>query len=535
MQVKKSTLTYAQTAYFSKLILDYLEGNSSLRSFYTHAPKLKAFKMAMDVKREQNINRELLVEVIEEQYKQAKCNFPASSTQLLLKQDTFTVTTGHQLCLFSGPLYFIYKIISTINLAEQLSQAYPESNFVPVFWMASEDHDFAEVNHIHLFGKKIEWNPTEPNIGAMPVGKIATASVAQVLSELAPILGNSEHAQQLMKLFENAYSGSKNLSEATRILAHELFGKYGLVILDADDKRLKAAFSSILLNDIQEQTNFKLVNESIAKLEELGYKSQVNPREINSFYIDGATRERILVEDGKYRINNSNKVFTLAEITVELQSYPERFSPNVVLRPLYQEYILPNLAYIGGGGELAYWLEYKAMFDFHNIQFPILILRNSLLWIESNLLEKWNKFNFSEAEFFSDVDVLVKEYIAKNRSVEFNLAEEQEKIKLAFSSISEKVQKIDSTLKASAEGELQKALSGILSIENKVLKAEKQKQETTLNQIKKSKEKLFPQGELQERYENLSAFYSKYGIEFIEALKANLDPLDFHFTLLTAS
>ena len=534
MQIQKSKISYAQSNYFSKLILDYLAGKEELKEFYTSLPELDSFAKAIEAKSQETINRNLLVEVLEQQYKRGNCNLPSDSIQLLKSENTFTVTTGHQLCLFTGPLYFLYKIITSINLAEELKKKYKQYNFVPLYWMASEDHDFAEINHIHLFGKKLSCS-TEPSENSIAVGKISTQQVDSMLSELKTVLGESENAKQLIALYEKAYKSSQNLADATRLLVHELFKSYGLVILDADDTRLKKEFASILLDDIKNQSNFKLVNESISKLEALGYKAQVNPRAINCFYMTDKIRERIVFEQGMYKVNNTELSFTEAEIETEFKNHTERFSPNVVLRPLYQEKILPNLAYIGGGGELAYWLEYKSMFDFHRLQFPLLVLRNSVLFADTASAEKWKKFSFTEQEYFSPTEELIKVFIAKNSSEDISLKEEQEKLKTVFSTVIAKAHRLDATLKAPAEAELQKALAALSNLENKMLKAEKQKQETSLNQIKKIKEKLFPENELQERYDNFSGFYLKYGNDFIAALKENLAPLDFNFTLLTAS
>ncbi len=532
MQINKSKIPYTQTTYFSKLILDYISGDATLKNFYSADPKIDSFAKAIENKAKQPINRKLLVEVIEQQYKNSNCELPALNCQLLLNENTFTVTTGHQLCLFTGPLYFIYKIISTINLAAQLKQQFPDSNFVPIYWMASEDHDFAEVNHIHLFGKKIEWNPD--NVSAsIPVGKISTQTMAPLLEELKPIFGESEHAKHLISLFERAYSNSKNLSDATRIVVHELFGAYGLVVLDADNKALKSEFLEIMLDDLKNQSNQSIVTESIQQLETKGYKAQVNPREINCFYMNETFRERIIVEEDSYKINNTDLVFSQTEIENELRNFPERFSPNVVLRPLYQEKILPNLAYIGGGGELAYWLEYKAMFEFHKIQFPILFLRNSVLWLDAVSADKWKKFGFTDKDLFHTSDELIKSFLEMNASDDMNLSEEKDALKILFERVSIKAQKKDATLKAPAEAELQKVLASLSNLENKMLKAEKQKQETSINQIKKIKEKQFPEGQLQERYENFSNFYLKYGEDFISVLKENINPFETQFLIIS--
>src|ERR1051326_8991143 len=198
---KQYHISLETTGHFSKLFLDYVNLEKKLSSFYKYSPSVDSFSQAIKDISGQKFNRKLLVEVLKEQYSKSNCQLPTANCQLLLKDDTYTVCTGHQLCLFTGPLYFIYKIISTINFAEELKKKYPAYNIVPVYWMASEDHDFAEVNHINLFGKKIEWNKKPGG----PVGKFSTAEIGDVISELKSVLGDSDNAKELISLFENAY------------------------------------------------------------------------------------------------------------------------------------------------------------------------------------------------------------------------------------------------------------------------------------------------------------------------------------------
>lgn len=353
-----------KTGQFSRLFLDYVHQDARLSSFYTYSPSIDSFAQAIKDISSLKFNRKLLVEVITEQYANtSNCQLPAANCQLLLKENTFSVCTGHQLCLFTGPLYFIYKIISTINLAEELRKKYPACNFVPVYWMASEDHDFEEVNHINLFGKKIEWKRKPGG----PVGRFPTAGISEVISELKSVLGDSENASELITLFQNAYVNHSDYASATRYLANELFGKYGLVILDADEKPLKNEFKEIIRDDIFNHTNYKLVNDAIAHLKNNGYDAQVMPREINFFLL--SKKFRGWIDSAKVQSGQE-------EWSKKLEEETERFSPNVVTRPLYQQKILPNLAYVGGPAEISYWLEYKAMFDHHKIFFPVLIPRN---------------------------------------------------------------------------------------------------------------------------------------------------------------
>jgi bacillithiol synthase len=517
MPFKKSKISLAETGRFSRLMIDYISGAEKLKKFYAEEPKIDSFEKVIQDRADKKINRELLRKVIEEQY-HSKVKVPVSNFQnvnsnieLLSDKNTLTVCTGHQLCLFTGPLYFIYKIISTINLAEALKKNYPAYNFVPVYWMASEDHDFEEISSIHLFGKTLSWD--SPEKGG-PVGRLSTEGLDVMIEELAAILGDSENAKELISLFENGYLKHENLADATRYIVHELFSEYGLVIIDADDKRFKKEFEAIIKDDISNNTNYKIVNQTIAELELDGIKPQVNPREINIFR---SGRERVRIE----------------KANTETLNYPvEEYSPNVVLRPLYQQLILPNLAYVGGPGEIAYWMEYKKMFEHHEITFPVLIPRNFALLLDSKSVQQLNKLGFTFHDFFRGLDVLIKMFITKNSGEELSLLALEKKLNDVYSEISSKAASIDPTLKGSVESEKQKALNALKSIETKLLRAEKQKQESSINQIRKLYDKILPEDQLQERYENFAPYYLKYGKQFINDLKNSFDSFEFEMLIL---
>ncbi|MBA3901329.1 MAG: bacillithiol biosynthesis cysteine-adding enzyme BshC [Bacteroidetes bacterium] len=527
-------IDYAQTGYFSGLITSYLKKGEQLQNFYSFFPDKEGFEKAIN-NRKYSFDRNLLADVITQQNVSAGAS-PSDKVlkniELLRKTNTFTVATGHQLCIFTGPLYFIYKIITTINLAAELKLQHPEKDFVPVFWMASEDHDFEEVNHIHLFHKKLSWNPEHAVKG--PVGKYSPSRLSGLLEELKPILGEGENAQKLFEVLNNAYSKTNTLSDATRFLANELFKDYGLLCLDGDSPELKEALMPVMMEDIFHQSSFTAVNKSIEELHQQGIqKIQVSPREINFFYMKPGLRERIEQQGEKFVVLNTGLVFSKAELEQEIQEHPEHFSPNVVLRPLYQEMILPNIAYIGGGGELAYWLELKNLFNHHEIDFPVLLLRNSLLWIDTVSAEKMQKLGISAADLFQETEALIKDFVARNAEQEINLEEQMEKLKEVYHEISEVAFKVDPTLKPTVEADLQKALQSLKHLEHKISKAEKNKHETAINQLRKLKEKLFPGNGLQERFENFIPYYLKYGPRYIEVLKEELRPLNLEFNIIS--
>ena len=526
--MQASCIDYKHTGYFSKTVTDYLANANNHSSFYKYQPTLNSFRQIIVDKSKENIDRKTLVKVLKKQYKTLRQGPWTSAIESLQDENTFTVTTGHQLCLFTGPLYFLYKIITTINLAETIEKTNPGYKVVPIYWMATEDHDFAEINHINLFGKKIEWK--EETKGA--TGRLNTAALQQVTEELKPILGESDHAKELADLFANAYLKHNTLADATRYLVNELFGKYGLVILDADDPALKKQFAPIIKKDIIEQHSNRLITETNAELEKVGVNVQVNPREINFFYLEDNLRERISFEDGKYQVLNTDLSFSKEELEIEIENHPEKFSPNVVIRPLYEEVLLPNLAYVGGGAEVNYWMELKSVFDHYKVNFPALILRNSAMVVDEVSHKRLEQLNLNAKDLFTETNKLIDCFVKQQSSNELNLDIEIAKFEKVFEQIELKTQSIDPTLIGSVEAEKTKFFNSLKGLEHKLSKAEKKKFEQQTSQITKLKEKLFPNGSLQERHDNFIPFYLKHGEGFISMLKEHFDPLDFKFMIL---
>ncbi|WP_396138802.1 bacillithiol biosynthesis cysteine-adding enzyme BshC, partial [Flavobacterium sp.] len=396
-------VTYQNSGYFSKLITDYLDEKSELQSLYNRFPKIEHFQGQIDEKNNNYPfeNRQILVSALEKQYENFEISeYTSQNIQLLKQSNTFTITTGHQLNLFTGPLYFLYKIVSTINLCKDLKLKFPAQNFVPIYWMATEDHDFEEINYFNFKGKKYSWN--KESKGA--VGRFETKGLDAVYASFSEEIGTGNNANFLLDLFKKSYLEHQNLAEATRFLANELFKNEGLVIIDGDSIELKKLFVPYVKRELVEQTSYQKVTETLPKLSD--YTIQVNPREINLFYLQDQLRERIIFENGNYKINNTSLVFSESEIITELEKNPENFSPNVILRPLYQEAILPNLCYIGGGGEIAYWLELQSNFEANNVTFPMLLVRNSVLLATEKQVMKLDKLGLSWNEIFMSQELL---------------------------------------------------------------------------------------------------------------------------------
>ena len=528
-----SRLPFSAFPMLSKFDIAYAEHTNVFEKLYNYPVDIQSFKTIIEDKAKDQTDRSLLVSVLKKQYAALHTEGgELPELDVLLRPKTFTVTTAHQPSLLTGPLYFIYKIFSTIKLSEELATFYPQQNFVPVFVIGGEDHDFEEVNNISIFGKIITWLRSDTEGGA--VGMMHTASLRAVLDELKPILGDSEKAQHIFQLIEKAYTQHETYQDATQALLIDLFGKYGLVVLNMNDADLKQRFIPIMEKEIIEQPSKALVEKTQKELENLGFKPQAFAREINLFYLRHNIRERIVEENGAYHaLNTDFKWTTQNDILKELHDTPQYFSPNVVLRPLYQELILPNLAYIGGGGELAYWLERKAQFAYFGLNFPMLIRRNSVLFLESNQQDKMQKLNVQLVDLLDDTDVLVKKYIAKQSSTPLSMEAEKAALTEVLDNIMNKVLAVDANLEKAVLAEKTKQLQSIDALEARVLKAEKQKHETTLNQVKALQQKLFPNGGLQERTDNFLPIYLKHGEDFFAVLKDNLNPLEKGFIVIS--
>ncbi|WP_286969119.1 bacillithiol biosynthesis cysteine-adding enzyme BshC [Flavobacterium sp. UBA4854] len=522
-------ISFQSSGYFSKLMQDYLDQKPELKPLYNNFPSLENFEKQIAEKSANfdHNNRTALVATLQKQYQNIEASdLTKQNISLLALENTFTITTGHQLNLFSGPLYFLYKIISTINLTKELKSKYPSHNFVPVYWMATEDHDFEEINYFNFKGKKIRWNAESTG----PVGRLSTEGLEDLFEVYSLELGSSTNANALKKLFKDAYLKHENLADATRYLANALFASYGLVIIDADDADLKRAFIPFVKEELENQTSFKEVQKSIEELS--AYTVQVNPREINLFYIEDKLRERIIFENDKYVVNNTKISFSKDEIFKLLESNPEKFSPNVIMRPLYQEIILPNLCYIGGGGEIAYWLELKAFFEAVNITFPILLVRNSVLLATEKQVKKADNLNLTWKDLFSKSESLVNEITHKLSPFPIDLTPQREALDKQFAYLFELAEKTDKSFSGAVKAQEVKQKKGLENLEKRLLKAQKRKLADQLERVTDLQCELFPNNSLQERQANFSEFYLEKGEQLIPLLIQKLKPLEHNFDII---
>ncbi|MCS7018028.1 MAG: bacillithiol biosynthesis cysteine-adding enzyme BshC [Cytophagales bacterium] len=507
---------------FSALFLQYVHRDPALRPFIQDWCTEPAWGNAIDTKQSvfSNEVRTTLQQVIEKQYVTGNCPLPQTAA-LLAQPTTFTVTTGHQLNIFTGPLYFHYKIITVINTARRLKAIFPHYNFVPIYWMASEDHDVDEISHFKLFGKKYSWQSNEK--GA--VGRFNPQSLIEV----------ARQAPEMHHIFLEAYGNSSTLSEATRKIVHYFYGKDGLLVIDGDDATLKRLFLPAFRREIREQVAFQAVQQTTARLAALGHKAQVTPREINLFYLDHQLRERITIDhqngERLFRVLNTPIVFNEAEILEFAEQYPEKLSPNVILRPLYQETILPNLSYTGGPGELAYWLQLKALFDAFQLPMPLLLPRNFALLLNKAHQNRLAKIGFTVADLFASEAENKQKIIMREQHYYTHIRQETEAIAQQFDLIMHKAAQADASLMKMVQAQKVLTQKKLLHIAGKIRKAQERKHEAAIRQWSWLREELFPSGGLQERAENFLTFLLN-DMELLDKLKAVFDPFDHRFVVV---
>ncbi len=511
-------LDFKQTKKFSSLFLDYVQGEPKLKDFFNRFPSVENFKSQIEQKQFSTDNRKILCQDLKRQYQGIQPD-PSleKNLSLLSEANTYTITTGHQLNIFTGPLYFIYKIVTVINACKVLSKAYPDSNFVPVYWMASEDHDFAEINHFRLEGKKYQWDTDQT--GA--VGHFDTKSIESLVNEIPG----------LPDFFKQAYA-ENTLAEAVRNYVNHLFGEYGLVVIDANSKALKNLFKEVIKDDIFKNSAKEKVTKCSDDLAKLGHNPQVFPRDINFFYLEGNVRGRIEEEKGKFKVVDTSLEFSKEELLALIENSPEKFSPNVILRPLYQETILPNLAYVGGPGELAYWFQLMPMFENYKTSFPILLPRNFGMIIPDHLLRKIEKAQLTWIDLFEKKEEIQKRIALENASGEVLLNGQIDELMNLFSKIKEQAASIDQTLTAHVEAQGAKTKAKLETIEKKFIRAEKRKQSDRISQTDEILDYLFPNGGLQERTDNFLNFYLS-NPNFIDNLLTDFDPFDFRFNIMS--
>ncbi|MEJ2493678.1 MAG: bacillithiol biosynthesis cysteine-adding enzyme BshC [Ignavibacteriaceae bacterium] len=517
------------------LFLDYLYEFENVAKYYKYNFRdreqyKRIFKSIVD---SDNPNRKKLKPILEKQYVDiSKSDKTNKNIELLSKDNTLAIVTGQQLGILGGPLYTFYKIITIIKLSNFLNERYDDFNFVPVFWLAGDDHDFNEVraisvidkdNNIKTVGYKEEIDPEEAKLS---IGKIKfDETIEEFFSTLNDSLRDTEFKQPLLEELKNYYKTDETFTTAFQKLIHSVFDEYGLVILNPQERDVKELLKPIFkkeITDFREHTE-KLVHLS-AELEEI-YHAQVKVKPVNLFFSTEDGRYSIEPVENEYKLKRKRKSFTQEELLDLVETEPERFSPNVLLRPICQDYILPTAFYIGGPSEVAYFAQATLLYDFYKIQTPIIYPRSSATLLETNINKILEKYNVAIDDIFFGAEELKKKVIhslTENR-VDDIFAEAENEIELTFDRLREKLFELDKTIADTSKKYRGKIVSALSELKGKAEQAQNQKYEVTLRQLDRACTIIFPAGQLQERTINYTYFIDKYGKEFIDKIFSQLE------------
>lgn len=531
MDCTATRISYRDTGAFSTIMTDYLAQNSQLKEFYRFSPSWNGIEEALELRPQFPVNRPALVEHLREQYQQLQTeDVVYNNIDRLLLEQTFTITTAHQPNLFTGPLYFIFKIMHAIRLAEEATQRFPGKNFVPVYYMGNEDADLDELGHFYLRGERINW--TTKQTGAVGYMKV-DQELLRLIDRVAGELGVMPFGSEIVEKLRTYYRKDVRIQDATLALVNDLFGRFGLVVMIASSPRLKEQMIPVFEQELLGKGAAGFVENTAARLADAGYKVQAHPREINLFYLAEGIRNRIeRTEEGGFAVNQTNLHFTQEEMLNELHQFPERFSPNVILRGLYQETILPNIAFVGGGGETAYWLQLKDLFASHQVSFPVLLVRNSFLLISDRQAQQLEKMRLPITALFQGEEKIMEQLVRMRSGDATQLNSQEQVISQLYDELRTRAGAIDQTLIAHVEALKKRSLQRVEQLGKKMMRAEKRKLSDERRQLTQLRNALFPTGGLQERVESFMSFYAQDGKAWLDRIYQYSLGVEQEFVLL---
>lgn len=521
-------INFADIPGHQKLFLDYLYDFNKVKKFYKNNvhDKDNYLSIFKRISTQKKASRTQLTGILSNQYNGLN---PSSKTSrnisMLSDEKTLAVVTGQQLGILGGPMYTLYKIITAIKLSNFLSQRYDDFNFVPVFWLEADDHDFNEVRSISVINDSNEikivsyGEETAEDENKSSVGEIIfNDSLNNFFAELEGSTRSTEFTAQLFSQIKSIYSPGKTFKQAFKELTFSFFDQYGLVIFDPQDKEIKNLLKPVFKKEI---SDFRIHTEKLVKISaqlEENYHAQVKVRPVNLFYKDADGRYLIEPGENEFGLKRKRKKFSYEELIDTIEKEPESFSPNVLLRPICQDYILPTAFYVGGPSEIAYFAQVMPLYDFFGIEAPIIYPRSSATVVEKNITSLLERYDLKTENVFKSGSGIKQQIINSltSNSIDdiFNITTNE--IDAAFDSLKEKLFEFDKTVSDASSKYKQKINQYLTEYKSKAVEAQKRKHETTLRQIDKILNTIFPNSNLQERELNFIYFTNKYGKDFLD-------------------
>ena len=525
----------SSTGGFSNLYIDFLNDFRKVHQFYEmDFHSLQAFSSHAENISSRYQRNPLVSEVLSEQNQLFGAGSRAlQNIQYLDQQNTLAIVTGQQVGICGGPLYSVYKIITVLKLVDKLSESYPSFKFIPVFWLEGEDHDFNEVSAIGLLDsdhqpKSIDYQTesgkrANKNIGA--VGEIVLdASIQSFIEHLQKTFQNSEFKRPLVDFLQNIYTPGITFNVAFARLMNKLFEDSGLIFISINDRRLKKILSPIFKRELQEYPKVSqgIINKS-AELE-ARYHAQIKPKALNLFFFHNNGRYLIEPREHDFMLKGTRQYFQKEEMLRIAEETPELFSPNVALRPICQDTILPTLVYVGGPSEIAYFAQLKPVYALFDIVMPIIYPRASATIVEEKSVRILEKYQLDLLEIFKDRERLNRKIIDLISEVKIDemFDEATKRTDELIAEMKYGINYIDSTLMGPLESTREKIKSYLDVLKDKIVEAQKRKHDIALRQMAKVYNLIFPNDNFQERELSIIYFMNKYGLDFIKRLQSEI-------------
>lgn len=546
------SVSFQERSDFNELYQDYIHNFDKVKQFYSYDYKNPAeFIRCVDAKRKSylkgaSFDRGVIADILKEQNENFNSSEAAQANIEHLREDyTFAVVTGQQVGMLGGPLYTIYKALNTIKLANELSEKYPDYRFVPIFWLECEDHDFLEVNNITVLDKsndpkKISYfdggEPKEKYL--KPVGKIVLDEyINKFKEELKEALQETDFTADLFEAINKSFAEGTDMKAAFALFLNSLLRDSGLVLCDPSDVKIKELIIPVYEKELQTYSKLsEVVINTTAEIEQ-NYEPQVKPRAINLFYEHEENRYALQPhESGLVALKNSRQKFEKEELFNVLYATPERFSANVILRPIVQDYLLPTIAYVGGPSEISYFAQLKGAYEYFDVTMPVIFPRTSVTLLEKRVLSFMEKNDINFIDLLDEralsekligmtdqtnVEELFTKYLDELNSLNFEFANE--------------LDKIDKNLVNSLKNKTQKNIEIVEDFKKKFQDAQLNLNDNNLQKMKSVVKAVYPDGVLQERVYNISYFLNKYSPDFIDYLYNEINLQDFDHQLINVT
>jgi bacillithiol biosynthesis cysteine-adding enzyme BshC len=527
--LRVETLDFNRVPHQSHLFLDYLKDPLALRSFYPSAVRFhhELQQRVPEVLSAYRVDRDRVCDALAAMNRRWGAGEETlKNIELLRETDCIAVVSGQQAGLFTGPLYTIYKALSAVKLAGCLQQR--NTKAVPVFWIAAEDHDFAEVAKAELIGRDCQLKnvavSADMHREAQPVGHVKLdESINTVVNELFELLPASEFAADMKALVRSAWQPGRGFVDSFATMMTALLGRYGLIFLDPLDPQLKQLAAPLYSEAARRAPEIAMALEQRStELERAGYHAQVLAT-ANSFPLflhdeAGARHAVVRVESGKYRTKDVEQEYTAEELAALALEKPERFSPNVTLRAVVQDYLLPTIAYYGGAAEIAYFAQTAEVYRVLERPATPILPRSSLTMIERHTGRVLERYDLTLADFLEGLEPVIKrvveEHLAADSAKVF--ADTEQNVNHELDRLRQELSAIDPTLASALETGRKKINYQLDGLKQRFVRAQMTRDEAAHRQLQRAFDQLYPNKDLQERHINITSLLARHGTYVIE-------------------